>query len=121
MERDFDLIRRILQDVEKAPVGEIIGDIDYPDDYPKVVVYEHVKLLLDEKFLEGEAMQQNDVVVIVRISRLTWKGHDFLKATQDESIWHKAKASVLKKTASFTSDLLLEWLKAAAKATYGMP
>ena len=52
---------------------------------------------------------------------LTWQGHDFLDAAKDDTIWDKAKTTVFKPTASFTFDLLLEWLKVQAKEKLGLP
>ena len=49
------------------------------------------------------------------VSRLTWEGHDFLDAIQDDTIWAKPKESVLKPTLSASLDVLLEWLKRQAK------
>ena len=122
MERDFELIRRILKDIEKTSAGEIIENLDYPNAYPTSIVYEHVKLLVDEGFVEGEALQNNNhEIVVIRIYRLTWKGHDFVKVTQDESLWEKAKSSVLKPTMSFTFDFLLAWIKEEAKEKLGIP
>jgi len=43
---------------------------------------------------------------------LTWAGQDFLDAAKDDTLWKKAKETVIKPGASFTFDVLLAWLKA---------
>ena len=55
------------------------------------------------------------------IIRLTWAGHDFLDSTRDSKIWNKAKEQVLKSGASWTFDILKEWVKYELKQKLGLP
>jgi hypothetical protein len=121
MERNFDLIRRILRDVEKMPPGGAVEDSTYHGEYDRATVCEHMRLLIEEDFIEGNVQSDRGRVTAVIIFRLLWKGHDFIKAAQDDSLWNKAKTTILKPTTSFTFDLLLEWLKAEAKSKFGLP
>lgn len=77
----------------------------------------HTQLLLDAGFVEGRVFDEETCVV----QRLTWAGHDFLDAMRDDTVWKKAKEHVLKPGASWTFDVLKEWLKAEVKAKLGMP
>ena len=50
---------------------------------------------------------------------LTWLGHEFLDAAKDDTIWTKAKETILKPGVSMTFNFLIEWLKAEAKTKLG--
>jgi hypothetical protein len=119
MKRDFDLIRRILQDIEKLPAGKTLEELEYSE-YDQDTILAHAKLLIEKGLIEGKIVGGTGWSMI-RVTGLTWSGYDFLDASKDETIWAKAKVSVLKPTASFTFDLLLEWLKTQAKEKLGLP
>lgn len=53
------------------------------------------------------------------VQRLTWSGCDFVDAIQDDTLWAKARAKVMKPTASFTFAVLKDWLK--AEIAQGLP
>ena len=99
MKRDFNLIRQILLDVEKAPVGRAISELIY-ESHEEAVVSEHIKLLIDASFLEGtidigtehhnEGTQQ--IILWYEIYRLTWEGHDFLDNAKNDAVWKKVMA-----------------------------
>jgi hypothetical protein len=119
MKRDFDLIRRILLDVENMPPEGILQRFDVPE-YDHTTIGEHVRLLIRAGLIRGEMADTFGGVHFV-VSGLTWKGHDFLDAARDATIWKRAKDTILKPTASITFDLLFEWLKEQAKRTLGLP
>jgi hypothetical protein len=54
-------------------------------------------------------------------TNLTWAGQDFLDAARDDTLWKKAKETVIKPGASFTFDLLLAWLKTQVEIALGLP
>lgn len=120
MKRDPELIRVILKDLQGVSLGEIIEDTKYHEKYDEAVVREHMRLLIEEGFVQGRTQGDRGRISYVSLERLTWKGHDFLDAAQDNSVWQKAKESVLKPGVSFTFDILLEWLKAEAKSRLGL-
>lgn len=46
-----------------------------------------------------------------KLECFTWKGHDFLDAAKDDTLWNKAKEKFLIPGVSFTFDILFQWLK----------
>jgi DNA-binding transcriptional ArsR family regulator len=120
MKRDFDLIRRILADIENVPAGKSLDKISYPE-YDQPTIYEHVNILEEAGLIKAKILKAGTGIGAVHISGLTWAGHDFLNSAKDDSIWQKAKDTVLKPTASITFGLLLEWLKTEAKQKLGLP
>ncbi|HEY5505834.1 MAG TPA: DUF2513 domain-containing protein [Sedimentisphaerales bacterium] len=111
MKRDMDLIRHILIEVEKGD-GKVIQTIPLPDGITEEMFAYQVALMRDAGLLEahihGTAFQP---VLKVTITRMTWFGHDFLQSVRDDTLWAKAKDSVLKPAASWSFSLLVEWLK----------
>jgi hypothetical protein len=44
MKRDFNLIRRIMADIENMPAGTHYSDIGYLTEYDPAIVYAHIEL-----------------------------------------------------------------------------
>ena len=106
--------------MENVPAGSRPEAWHYPG-YDAATVQAHLGLLIgDAGLLTGEELESLEGSIWIP-SGITWKGFDFLEASRDESIWAKAQESILKPTASFTFDLLLEWLKTKAKESLGLP
>jgi len=53
------------------------------------------------------------------MNHMTWAGHDFLDAARDETLWNKAKQTVMKPNASYTFENLGDYLKAEIKKQLG--
>jgi len=113
MRRNPDLIRDIALAVEKLRPGEAL------DSMPGVDIQElgsHVELMLDAGLIEGKVLPGfMGSIMAVMVFRLTWDGHDFLDAARSETLWKKAKDSVIAPTASWTFEILKEWLKTEIK------
>jgi hypothetical protein len=111
MKRNMDLIRLILLHAEGSEAAGVLCE-KFTDEERSY----HTMLLIDAGLVEGTAAATHSV-----ITRLTWAGHDFLDAMRDDTLWKKAKEHVIKPGASFTFDVLKEWLKFQIKAQLGMP
>ena len=108
MKRDMDLIRRIAFATEELESGQTLDGLE---DVDPAAFEQHVIWMKEAGLLEAviaEYMGAEDSLVMVQ--RLTWQGCDFLDAARDEGLWSKAKATVIKPSASFTFGLLKEWL-----------
>ena len=92
------------------------------DGYDEATVQEHLRLMIEDAgLLTGECIRGIGGILLCIPGELTWKGHDFLKAAEDDSVWRSARSRVLKAGTSFTFDVLLEWLKAEARSKLGLP
>lgn len=120
MKRDMDLCRAILLKIESCDKPHGILEKINIDKYSQDEISYNIKLLNDAGLIEAKSVSSNTSYCWWP-GTLTWYGHEFLSASRDESIWMKAKESVLKPSASITFDLLLEWLKAQAKQALGLP
>lgn len=117
----MDLIRLILQKVESYNDPSGCHEILDIDGYNQNEISYHIKLLNDAGFLEATNISSQGPNFCWWPGSLTWAGQDFLNAAKDDTLWKKAKETVIKPGASFTFDLLLAWLKAQVTTTLGLP
>lgn len=84
MKRDMDLVREILRYVENRAAGQReISQIEI-EGYDEATIAEHVDLLTDAELLEATiAEQRNPTRIFYSVSKVTWKGHEFLAAARD--------------------------------------
>jgi hypothetical protein len=117
MKRNMDLVRLLLMRSE--------GDDDAKKACENFSVEErayHVQLLIDAGLVEGIVRKDSqDVAKGAIVSRLTWAGHEFLQSVRNDTVWKKAKEHVLKPGASWTFDILKDWVKSELKQTLGLP
>jgi hypothetical protein len=115
MKRDMDVIRLLLLQLE--------GDekaIEKLKAYDEPLVVYNAALLVDSGLVEGDVARGGDNDPLgVAMNHMTWAGHDFLDAARDETLWKKAKQTVMKPAASFTFEIVKEYLKAEIKKHLG--
>mgnify|MGYP000113599887 CR=1 FL=1 len=108
MKRDMDLIRRIAFATEELESGQTLDGLE---DVEPATFAQHVVWMKEAGLVEAivptRLSGEGDFAMV---NRLTWQGCDFLDAARDEGLWSKAKATVIKPSASFTFGLLKEWL-----------
>jgi hypothetical protein len=109
MKRDFDLIRKIMTDIESMKPFEQQQSFTY-DGFDSATINQHIALLIEAGLVDGKAHETNQRRHVI-VEDLTWAGHDFLDAMRDDNIWNKAKEHILKPGASFTFGILLDYLK----------
>ena len=106
----MDLVRLLLM---RSAGHDVAKDLEPYSDEERAF---HVALLKDAGYVEAvvrtdERGFPNGAAVI----RLTWQGYEFLQAMMDNKIWKAAKEHILKPGVSWTTSLLLEWLKLQAR------
>lgn len=121
MIRDFDLIRKILLEVQASPAGARPFSIEFPGEYDQHVVNEHVELLIEAGLIKGKLVKALSGIVGMAIQGLTWEGHDFIQAAEKDAIWKKTFEIVKDKGGAITFDILKELLKSVAKSALGLP
>lgn len=111
MKRDMDLIRRIALETAELEAGHIMVGIE---DVEPWAFAEHVTWMQEAGLLDAAVARfesQGDPPM-VKVRRLTWEGCEFVDAVRSDTLWKKAKESVIKPAASFSFNLLREWLTA---------
>jgi len=89
MQRDMDLIRKIMLAVEEA--ASTLGTIEVKiDGYTDQQVAYHVALLREAGLLHAVDLSSKSGLDF-RPTRLTWAGHEFLDAARNDTIWRKGR------------------------------
>ncbi len=93
MQRDMNLIRRLLLSIEAEASTIYRFDMDGVDDVEK---WYHVSLLTEAGFIKGVTVRwaadgTGPSINLAGLVALTWEGHEFLDAIRDETVWEKTK------------------------------
>ena len=107
MKRDFELIRKLLLEIE----GEKVDLSSYTEDQ---ILY-HKALLLEAGLAEGKPHYPNKPTEIpdkVIIRKLTWEGHNFIDAIRDDDRWKKSKEWIREAGKILTLETIKEAIKA---------
>jgi hypothetical protein len=123
MKRDPDLLRNIMLAAEAQPAGKPLFASDVArlcnDPYE---LADHVEQLIEERYLSGTVHSHGrEVRPNILIKRVTAKGHDFLSAMRDDSIWKKVKAKVMTAAGGWTLALAMECAKLLIKERLRLP
>jgi len=109
MKRDMDLIRLLLLDIE----GEAKPDLSkYTEDQQTY----HLALIIEAELAHGGIAENNEGYPLAASATwLSWKGHEFLDAARNETIWKKAIATIKNAGASLPFPILQEILTQGIK------
>lgn len=120
MKPDFDLMRRLMLDIANRPISNDPPHIQYTDCDQRTINW-HLAQLIEADFLKGKvlgsAMAPDDVAVL----GVTPDGYEFVKAVENDTLWQKSKSWVRQTAIPITIRTVFEWLKAEAKAKFGIP
>lgn len=106
MKRDFNLIRKILLDVQSFPPNNRDSSLEYEGEYDKDIVNEHIELLIEAGLLKGHVVKSMNGILQIAVSGLTWDGHNFIDAARNDVIWKKAFDVLKDKGVDATFDVL---------------
>jgi len=124
MQRDMDLIRKLLLAVEQHEHGFAPREIQI-DGFTDEQLGYHSWLLGDAGLAEAiERTTRGSDSPEAVLRHLTWAGHEFLDAAKDDSTWERAKqrlASAGKGLQNVTLDVLKALLVDVAKQELGLP
>jgi hypothetical protein len=120
MKRDMNLVREILAWTENQEHG-FVSDNPKVEGYSEEEIGYHIYMMNEAGLVMAhDITSMADKSPRALLLRLTWGGYEFLGATKDDTIWSKARNTILKTTTSITFDLLMEWLKAEAREKLGL-
>ena len=114
MRRDMDLVRGILLQVE----GEDVPDLSQWSEEQQLY---HMAILIEAELLNGGvALDEEGQPAAAHATRLTWKGHEFLDAARDATIWAKAKEQLAKVGGGVALPVLMALLTQYVKDKLGI-
>ena len=91
MQRDIDLIRKILLDLEQKGAYTSWMEVDIEEYSPEQMDY-HLELMIEAGLISARASQGGFSRHLPL--RLAWEGHEFLDLARDTARWKKVKASI---------------------------
>ena len=111
----MELVRLLLLDVE----GETKPDLSH---YTEEEITYHTALILEAELAHGGVSEDGQGYPIAATATwLSWKGHEFLDAARNETIWKKAIAKLKAAGASLPLPILQEVLTVGIKNQLGLP
>ena len=118
MQRDMELIRKILFAIEKEYVDVWL---DYSDlkieGYDFKTVGYHCSILYDAGLVyDYKGQYAGNELYFFGVGRLTWEGHDLLDKISSETVWSKTKETITSKGLPFVIDVVKEVASAVTVA-----
>ena len=117
MKRDMDIVRQIVLTLRNS--DKSISSIP---NIAEDVFIEHAQEIIEAGLAEGKIhpsgrKQGTDFVTLFR---LTWAGQDFADSIIEDTVWNKVKENILKPSASWSFEILIESLKSELKRRIGL-
>jgi DNA-binding transcriptional ArsR family regulator len=113
MQRDMDLIRKIMLAIEANPTPELAGE-PLVKDYSDAQVNEHIRLLREAGYITALAFEGNARIVFGQL-RLLWPGYEFLDNARDDTRWKKIRKLIRDKAGSVSFAVISSTLTWAAE------
>lgn len=92
MQRNWDIIRKILLKIEVLPTEESEFNSQELDGIDNEATACHMRLLLEAKLIAGSCRDALGAPYC-RSNRLTWDGHEFLDKIKNETVWNQVKTN----------------------------
>jgi hypothetical protein len=103
------------------PAGEPFQGLIKSRSSPQAEVNEHLRLLLDDDYVDGVYIRDHrNVPIKFSISGLTMKGHEFLANARNDTVWSEVLAQAKEKGQSVGMTVLNGLLEQAAKKYAGL-
>ena len=89
-----------------------IASISQIEGYSEKMLIYHIRQLIGAHFIDGELINSiGGMGTDVFVKGLTWEGHEFVENSRNDTMWNKAKDTVLSKAGGISVDILSEVLK----------
>jgi hypothetical protein len=106
MQRDWDLIRKIMIAIEELGDTQSHVEGDAIDGIDAERVSYHISLLIEADLVKGFCVKGIDGPLRCAASSLTWEGHEFLDKVRSSGMWNKIKAVAREKGLSLSVDVI---------------
>lgn len=119
MKRDWDVIRRVLlelQDMSRAEINDLQYYMDNDEDDIETA---HVFMLCDAGFLQGI---YNETLAgrFLLSPTLTWQGHELLAQMESKPVWDMVKAKSAEQGVVMSFDVVMLLAKQAIKQLFSL-
>ena len=117
----MDLVRKILIFMSTSDEGPNVDWAAKIPGYTEDQILHHAALMKQGGLIiAGDYGDLDSALPIALPVCITWAGHDFLSAVIDDTVWAKAKKTVLAPAAGATWAVVMEWLKAESLRRLGL-
>lgn len=107
MQRDMDLIRLILLEIEEKYQNSTIVGLKV-DGYEMDNIVNHCKMLYEKNLIESLNVDYADNRIwMFSVGNLTWEGYDYLDKVRDDSMWGKIKRAIKEKGEALSIDSVI--------------
>jgi hypothetical protein len=121
MQRDMDLVRKILMTIEEHPMGFAPTNLEiegYTDEQIRYHTWLTGQAGLAQVVENTNLADKSPSAIPIS---LTWDGYEFLAASKNENIWSKGKSVVTAKAGAIGFDIIKAFLVAEIKRQIGLP
>lgn len=112
MQRDMDLMRKILFKIEEIfPAGDLVIHGVPLDGYDKLLIADHCQLLFEAGLINAYKPQrggQGAKVLFYSVGNLTNSGYDFLDKIREDTVWNRTKTIIKDKGLPMVVDVIKE-------------
>jgi hypothetical protein len=119
MERNFNLVRQIMLQVEATPPGTQIQNLTC-EGFDEATIIEHVDIMIEAGLLDGIIPKTMAGSSGFLVRKITWKGHDFLANAKNDTVWKKVMNEAKEKGSSVSLVVLNGLLTKAAQKYAGL-
>jgi hypothetical protein len=119
MERNFNLVRQILLQVEATKPGTTIQKLTC-EGFDKATIIEHVDIMIEADLLDGIISKTMAGSSGFLVRKITWKGHDFIANAKNDTVWKKVMTEAKEKGSSVSLVVLNGLLTKAAQKYAGL-
>lgn len=112
MKRDWDVIRRILVEIEALPSGVRLRSDDYESIDAEVVGF-NMALLIEAELVKGTCLDTGGPIVC-HVWKLTWQGCELLDGIRKDTAWERVKDYIKNKGLDLTLNTVMQAAKSVA-------
>lgn len=118
MKRDMELVRLLLLEMEKVPIGEDL-DLTKIEGYESDDIHYHIMLLHQAGLIQALDGSGGGGHFDWIPEYITWEGHEFLETIRDDKKWERLMTTVGKETGGVAFELIKSTAIAWAKQKLG--
>jgi hypothetical protein len=123
MTRDMELIRNIFVQIRSRTSVDLQA-IDIPDVDPAILA-RHIEMLHDAGLIEAQKSAPLHGPLIFGVKDLTWAGHDFAAAIENDTVWNTIKQKLSAKELAglplgIVKDVAMGLLSHQIKSMFGL-
>lgn len=111
MQRNWDVVRKILIKLEELGTTTSFLHQDQVNGYdPELVAY-HMQLLGEADLIKANCHITTAGLLECAAHRMTWKGHEFLDHIRQDTVWNQVKRTAREKGIDLSIDVIVNIAK----------